>query len=279
MVALANIVAANFSQMVPVPTPIKKVFDAFPLVEYGNIPSTTSVIEDSINSQKLHFSGPATDDIFTLNVFEIFHYNQVLIPTDPFSLAVTLNLCKKNHLKLPRPESKGTSSHSIMKTSYQASPNGALPVLVEDSTSREILLASDLKKSLRSSVLPLLSDLLDSDLYDLWLMAIYFESDKVDLTKIFGIDSPQLTKYTLLEDLKQWNFFSIRYPHLNQSVYESKLERCKHLLSQIEEVDEVNLIKIYAFVIIVDSLMDNTKLGTIIPSNLVENANDYINSM
>ncbi|WEJ94307.1 hypothetical protein PSN45_001791 [Yamadazyma tenuis] len=275
--------------MVQVPTVLKKVFETFPVVEYPSLPNSTPIIQQSIERNRFYFqrSPPSEKGAFTLGVFNLFKYQDNYIPTDPLSLAVTLHLCSKHGLKLPNCQGdSGDSGHSIMKMSYFGSPNSFLPILIEDGTSREIHLASALISGICKSddvKETLLSDLLDVELYDLWLLSVWFEYEKLDLTALFGIEIVSLTKYELFESILTWRDFKVRYPILNRSIYDAKLSHVEELLSLLSEdlnnLSRGHLIKVYAYVIIVENLMKSTEARKVIPSKLSLNASNYMNGM
>lgn len=252
--------------MVKVPTFINNVFDTFPLVEYPPVNNTTEELRHDLEDQKVYFTQhePKEKGSFILGVFNVCEYKGHTVPTDPISLGYTLILANKNGLGLPTPNAKG--GHCIMKLAYNASPNKQLPILIEDESTRIIRcydeLAKLINKSLTTQQDKFIMGLVDTTIFDLWVLCLLVE--KIELADIFGLRLSQITKYDLLNDIKAWNGFSVRYPKYPESLYHSKLEDFQLLLGLLKECNRTIQLKINAFIIHIQLFLKDTKLYPIV---------------
>lgn len=225
---------------ISVPLPIKKLFSTFPLVEYPPIPAATTSSKKVIEDNKYYFgceTQSTSNESFILgvhNVIQISTTSGKFIPSDPVSLGQCLVLCYKNQLKLPSlNNSHNKSNHALMKLSYQASFENELPILIETNSenSRVIRPSHFLSKSVKSKIFAvsvqsaLINDLIDNDLYDIWVLSILVDLAKNDfftLNSIFRVGESittneklnSLTLISILKELPNWNSFKIKYPFL-----------------------------------------------------------------
>lgn len=275
-----------------VPNGIRKVFDTFPLKEYPPVSNTTTAVNDALQENQFYFqldSDSPMDASFILGVFNVAEIKGKYVPTDPLGLAYSFILCSKNDLRLPvfQNDNKPLRFHSMMKLSYSASPDKTLPILIEDdlqSKSREIKLLHHLQSQTGSALKTtdpdqyMINQLLDTELYDTWLLCIWFESAVVDLGQIFGLPLIEITKIHLFESLPSWNHFKIRYPTLVPEVYDSKLNDIKSILTWLdttEGLSNIVLQKLYAFVIHIKYFLQETRLMALIPAGLMEKADQF----
>lgn len=224
--------------MVHVPAPVKKVFDTFPLIKYGPLANTTPSNEEFINSQKFLFENTdeeVTDSSFILCVNNTIHVKSKeeivkIIPSDPISLGYSLILCFKNKLKLPSLNQTKYSKSSIMKMSYYASPNGQLPMLIEnDNEHRNVRSSSSLNHSLLTKSLSLdpksilFNDLIETKFYDLWILCLLTENISNDIFNKLFMTSEEvkdflplnsLNSIQTLQQLPDWNNFKVRHHYL-----------------------------------------------------------------
>lgn len=316
--------------MLQVPKPLKTLFDTFPLATYGPVANTTPQNDAYIEASKYCFetkdskngkdSSDPSDSVFTLGAHNVvpLHISNTLryVPSDPVSFGLALVLCRKNGLLLP--QGKGTLNHSIMNLAYHASPDNQLPLLIEDEKeTRNLRSGTSVGASVaskyfaESTVDYMVNNLIEHELYDLWLMALLIElpsmpekfnsifSHKEEITR--NEAATTATLISLLLEIPSWRALKVRYPHLLhesksavairiprnvlkgslvqafstadssalERTYHDKLETLKttlHLLVSYvhENPNDIVKLKLVAYIVSVDSLLRETKLGQLI---------------
>lgn len=219
--------------MVAVPEPVKKVFEAFPLVEQPPVAAVTPGKSEQLEQRKYYFTKtPETknisDEKFTLGIHNVVVFEGRYIPTDPVSLAQALILCFRNGLKLPTTTNKNTtesSTHAMMTLSYVASPDNELPILIEDTGSRIIRTGTMVNQIMSTKYFEndvkglYLNQFLDERFYDLWVLCMLTEHDSLQVqlywnstfSDMIGNDM-ELSK--LFQDMTHWSGFRVRHAHL-----------------------------------------------------------------
>lgn len=273
-----------------VPEPLQKLFNNFPLVDYPPIPNSTPAINTKLEENRYYFTGDDSNEaIFTLAVFNIAKVNGKYIPTDPFGLSYGLILSKKNNLKFPTPSAhtnKSRKAHSIMKLSYSASPDKTLPLMIEDdleTKTRDLRVLAQLETEVNARLGPedqFINQLIDTELFDLWLLCIWYESERIDLGLVFGLELVGLTKLHLFETMPEWKHFKTRHPKLGPTLYHQKLADVKKILGLVGETgNEIVQMKVYGFVVHVKEFLGETKLGEIVSPELTRQATEYLQTV
>lgn len=240
--------------MVQTPAAIQKLFLHFPLVEHPPIPNSTPKSKSAIEKDTYFFSGNSKDfqGSFILGVYNVieadFNGNSKFICSDPVSFGQALILCDKNGLKLPTLAATNESSHALLRLSHHAAANNQLPVLIE--TSKELsrnIKSSELTNSIIStkslkSTDKLVNDLVDIELYDVWVLALLADVVKNDtkvFLKLFAVDeniaSSSLYHMTLISELQHLvhcNSFKTRHPSLFEDSQISKIQLPSRIYSE-----------------------------------------------
>ncbi|CUM63949.1 uncharacterized protein PRCAT00001537001 [Priceomyces carsonii] len=306
--------------MVQIPKVIAKVFDTFPLRVYDMEPSS---VTDAAN--RFHFKSETqvnNGNSFTIGVHNVIELNignqSILIPSDPVSFGHSLILCYKNNLRLPSTkQDQNSSASSIMAMSFNASPDLQLPILIEDlKESRSIKTYPAIRKSIELNNIKnntehyLLNEMIDQQLYDLWILCLLTEEITEDtLLSIFKVDKElkaveaisRLEAINIFSLIPKWNSFKIRHPtlfvnrslkldrwtiseetnrHAMEILYDRNLKLFKRdfgsLIAYSKNASEdfkVVELKIIGFVVIIDTLLRDTKLGNILST--YQNYVDY----
>ncbi|KAG7192525.1 uncharacterized protein KQ657_001620 [Scheffersomyces spartinae] len=222
--------------MVAVPEPVKKVFEAFPLVEQMPVSSATPGKSAQLEQRKYYFTQTSetkdlnNDEKFTLGIHNVIEFEGRYIPTDPVSLSQALILCFRNGLKLPTntstsPTNGAHSDHAMLTLSYVASPDNELPILIEDTGSRIIRTGTMVNQILSNKYFDkdikglYLNQFLDERLYDMWVLCMLTEHENLQVqsywnqtfSDMIGSDM-ELSK--LFQDMTHWSGFRIRHAHL-----------------------------------------------------------------
>lgn len=289
--------------MIPIPQPVKKIFDTFPLQTY---PAEVNHVD---LTNRYYFQGKAqVDSKFTLGVHNVIQYKDKFIPSDPVSLGQALILAEKNSLKLPveraekntvtssnSPVLGGTtesspcaSSNSILVLAYQASPDNQLPILIEDvKQSRNTILLNSINKSVSSKLVIddlIFNGLIDDKFSDIWILSLLTEVSEETLIQIFNLDETinKLELFELYGEIPNWKSFKIRFPYLFESQYKKLLWKSERLgrfydtqlksfkkdlellIELFSENDKVLQLKLVGYVVAIDMLLKGTKLWEVV---------------
>lgn len=244
-----------------VPSPIRAVFDAFPLKEYPpdvfKKPNSElgvyffSKSSGNFEPDELENFNLAVHKISTVVVGEKTKY----LPSDPIGLSTCLILCYRHQLLLPSDESDQTSLHTLRELSYLASPDNELPMMIETkgSITQRITPSNEITKSVSSAYFTensqafFINHYLDT-LVDLWIFilladipqshnpipvysSLFFQDDSVQQSEAYLY----LTILKLLTEVSAWNSFKIRYSFLFQQE--------KTILSTLFRISKRNLLK------------------------------------
>lgn len=263
--------------MIGIPQPLKRVFDVFPLRTYPPISPETTDSRKVIEAKRYYFEESneekITGDVLTVGVHNVIPIQNskytLMIPSDPISAGITLLLCHKNGLKLPRcQETAGSlkkSGHSILKMSYYASPDTELPIIIEERTNPKntvIMSSLSIAGSItakngfeKDPLLDMLNSYMENNLYDLWILSLFDQMKCLDynnyINEQFGFDCNDqeskivnlLSEISLLESVPYWRSFKQKYPTIfsNQhsySVLKSAINpsrrKCAEFLSGID---------------------------------------------
>lgn len=248
-----------------VPSPVRAVFDAFPLKEY---PPDMHV---PFESEGVHFFVRDKDNFETeLDNFHLAIHKVSLtsvgtqkkhLPTDPLGLASALILCHRHQLLLPTDEVKETeyqTSHTLRELSYLASPDNELPIMIETkgATTQRITTSHEITKSVSNAYFKensqafFINHYLDR-LVDLWIFVLLADIPQSHrplsiYSRLFFQDNAiqrsepllYLTVLKLVTEISSWNSFKVRYSFLFQ--------KQGSVLSTISKVNEKNLLKAFA---------------------------------
>lgn len=241
-----------------IPQALRQVFDTFPLKTYPSIAASTPGQLGALEARKFYFTPTSSESAtssgtnvsekpstITLGVHNVVQYKNVILPSDPISLAQCLIICHKNNLNLPSADTKAlegdASPNCLMTLSHHAAADNQLPILIEDTIKvqgtepvRSIFASFSIinsnKKDLKNSTDVLINNMLDTVLVDVWLTCLLADprvSPEI-LSKIFTLDSSTLTPlslkglYTtsLLQDIPKWSSYQFRHPNV---FHDSKL--------------------------------------------------------
>ncbi|KAL6946517.1 hypothetical protein ACO0RG_000670 [Hanseniaspora osmophila] len=271
------------------PSIVTKTFSVFPLSVYPGQHDKDNKLQKEIEKHTFPLRSREQqqdrntqlvekhEDSIVIGVYKVKEYREMMknttvyLPTDPLCLNVLLSMMLKNDLLLPKSTCFQHSKYSVVELSYHASPDGALPMLVEPER-----LDSKLKIHTRNPIIRtygeinnvlaerlssendghlLLAELMDTIFYDVFIMQLLKEPE-VYASK-YVLDSSALTQQQnynkFMLNLMNQNRFSIRnqaihnefnrefifnYARFEQRVMFSKnkcVTDCKDLLEQIEK--------------------------------------------
>ncbi|CCD23845.1 SAM complex subunit SAM35 NDAI_0C01840 [Naumovozyma dairenensis CBS 421] len=187
-----------------VPSPIKLLFDTFPLVTYPPINNQDTQRQNDIDSRTYPFTtinvenNGMIDKSFSLAVYNVYKHpkKNAILCTDPICQYLQFALCLKNNLKLPsnnnlslidkNPPSISISENNVITLSYLATPQRILPILIENKhnnvndiaqESKTILTSVEYMVSSNKAIKPkekLLLNLVDTTIQDCWISQFLF---------------------------------------------------------------------------------------------------------
>ncbi|KAL6949966.1 hypothetical protein ACO0QE_000635 [Hanseniaspora vineae] len=271
------------------PSLVTKTFSAFPLSVYPGQHDKDSKLQKEIEKRTFplrsrhkpkHLNTTQVEkfeDSIAIGVYKAQAYcdsikdTTVYLPTDPLCLNVLLSMMLKNELLLPKKNGFEQTAYSMVELSYHASPDGALPILVEPEhlesnltiharnpiirTYGEINNVLAERLSSESDAHLLLAELMDTIFYDVFIMQLLKEPEVYASKYVWDDNASTLqqnyNKFML--NLMNQNRFSLRnqaihnefnrelmfnYARFEQRVMFSKnkcVADCKDLLEQIEK--------------------------------------------
>lgn len=261
------------SSIFSVPSPIKALFEQFPLVTYRPISKQDDYMRDEIRSRKYAFQGPnakqqTPNNVFTLGVYNVFTDSNTscALATDPICLYAQFALSKKNSLSLPKAsslyEEKGYQ-HSIGLISHDASSRETLPILIEGYSERSIRSSEGIDEVLRSRVSDdpeqlMYITMLDHVVYDCWITQVIYHTTEEQFLTLYSYNSRdrniclnRLATSSMKSALVKRNEFHLRHKELVKNiesplnVYKARsleqllrpiFEKCMRTLLQFQEI-------------------------------------------
>lgn len=221
-----------------VPTPVRDLFDRFPLVQYPAVKQLTPDTKTEILKRNYCYSESTSSKhnstSFKLGVYNTFQAeDNTILATDPLSLSAELYLSIKNDVKLPKLNNDHTDQNrsSLFLLSYHAGSQGYLPIYIEeDFKKRHKRLIKDsqsinetLLSRVESSSELMLVTLVDNVVYDYWLSSVLFDFSVEVQSQIFHFqeDPAQIAVNSwglgqLLSQLVFRNGFDLRNPSITR---------------------------------------------------------------
>ncbi|AAS52223.2 ADR303Wp [Eremothecium gossypii ATCC 10895] len=207
-----------------VPAPIKQLFDALPLSQYGPVPATDDATLNDHAVRSYPFRGGPTDNqpTFRLGVYAVVeHESGAFLAPDPWCLLAQLAVCKRNGLLLPTSTSAPSKGSCVLLLSRYAAADRQLPLLVETS-SRAQRGAGAVHDAVAARITDphaaLLATLLNSTVYDAYMATLLFELPDSELLRLYGVSAePPLRVFaarTLRLALASRNSFQVRNARL-----------------------------------------------------------------
>ena len=195
-----------------IPTPIRLIFNTFPLVTYEPVQRTDIALQREIQKRSYILnskdgSQTATDGSgqFFLLVDKVFREKctdadssdsgEYYLPADPISLFVLFSLCLKNSLLLPRsvddgsPNEEALSGHAMVTVEREELPS----MLIDNELVNRSTLLDKLNSERFTAAELMLAHLLDKDLYPL------FESNVPKEHKLIKLNRDLYSQNLLLE--------------------------------------------------------------------------------
>ncbi|CCE62860.1 hypothetical protein TPHA_0D02220 [Tetrapisispora phaffii CBS 4417] len=271
-----------------IPTPLKYIFNGFPLKTYGPISNTDKSMVKEIESRRYYFRGTNSikttlDDTFLLGVYNVFEDEQTnsILATDPICLFVEIVLCQQNSLKLPqanvnRDTERDAYTCSLACLSPLSNKGEELPILAEGFKKRFIRSSFLINESIKikmqhnqSNTEMLYVELLDSSIYDGWISHVLFTLDKTGFSKLYLFDTNQ-SVFSVKESLIKSNGFSLRHRRLSEylskkvTIHTKTEDIQKELIQPIVSNCEETLLKFEEIIKKEPTLWSNNKYDTII---------------
>ncbi|KAI5954267.1 SAM35 [Candida jiufengensis] len=237
-----------------IPEPLTRLFNSVPL----------KIIKDENTISKFDNPIPLSDSVpLVLGVYNTFQYNELILPTDPISLATYLRLIQRNNLQL------SSSSTGLTKIPFRGSPYNSLPILIGDSIESIEKIQQNISKHFEKEEY-FINDFLDTKLYDLWITCLLVEDiDNETYYRIFGVKDFEV--YDLKSEIPKWNNYKVRFPTLNlKKFYEIQLEEFKDYV-------ELDNLKLASFIIIINEFLPFTKIAKLIPTEVIEKSYEILN--
>ncbi|KAH3677137.1 hypothetical protein WICMUC_001892 [Wickerhamomyces mucosus] len=247
------------SSIFKVPTPVKDLFDKFPLVEYPATQQLTSDEKDSIKSRTFNYintpSSIKSQYSFKLGVYNTFLYDDNLVlSSDPLCLSLQISLALNNNLKLSKSSTDiiDLKKNSIYILNENATPEGILPIYIEENAKNNKTLVKNYESVNESLMLKvnsnkelILINLVDFIIYDYYIISVLFQTSKETQSLIYQFESSQQDKFLnklhlsqSLSNLIKRNGFTIRYPNISTHFsFSSKLYISSFLQSSSQAIN------------------------------------------